>query len=766
MNLRKRVVSVFLNLTLVFCALIITFGALSTGGARAQHGGGTYSAEGNTVSIDGIDAGSVTIETDAYSWSVNNLDDPNFSQTTVTGPEGSVAVVTEHTDGSISISFETPSGGGATTIDGGTFIDINNDGTYDGVDYNGDGDADDPGEPGGPPEPPIEPSPSGCAPNCPSPLTAFEGVATCEIGTTNAENIFNWATVPGITDYELLRNGIQIYIGPDSGPSFFVSDKTPAIVNTGQVYTYTLKTYINGTLSTTKNLTFSSLPCAPAADFNISNPAPSCNRISPSMKITISRSANATRYSLYRHIIDSTPDLGWVRINSNIPQFASLTYDYFDDSYNEPGTTIPPLPVSELEYYAEAYNDFSPGQPPTLSNSGNATTRTFIKDCNIPILSLMINGSQLPTTVNTGNPANLTWSVSHADTCTGTSKITYNPTNPTEDPDPNWNNRIVDPASTGLVQTMLFNNPPNTNAEYTLTCTNDDIGDIITTSVAVPNGLAGYWAMDENSWAGPGAVTDSSGNASNGTAINGPITVSNGQFGKAGKFDGTDDYADLGALSGLNIPANGAFTIIGFLKTSENYGCFLSFRNSSNGNSLLNLCVGYNGLSRTAGALVSVIRDDVSNSGPNFGAFEVRGGSVNTGTWRQFALTRTDTGAIELFIDGVSQGIAQATAGEITTDWRALGAELFWINNSWNGSTTGDRYLNGQLDDIRFYNRVLSAQEMTDLRTSPTISNSTPHPDKTKFTTRTFTINSAGLLKPFIQTTGGDVHTNESISIP
>ncbi len=57
------------------------------------------------------------------------------------------------------------------------------------------------------------------------------------------------------------------------------------------------------------------------------------------------------------------------------------------------------------------------------------------------------------------------------------------------------------------------------------------------------DGLVGYWKADGN-W------NDASGNGNNGTA-NGGVTFEDGLFGKAGSFDGGDDYVEVGALTEL-----------------------------------------------------------------------------------------------------------------------------------------------------------------------------------------------------------------------
>ncbi len=65
-------------------------------------------------------------------------------------------------------------------------------------------------------------------------------------------------------------------------------------------------------------------------------------------------------------------------------------------------------------------------------------------------------------------------------------------------------------------------------------------------------GLIGYWKMDEASWATTSAtVLDSSGNGYNGTPKNHATSTATAKFGRAGTFDGTDDYVSVGNVGSV-----------------------------------------------------------------------------------------------------------------------------------------------------------------------------------------------------------------------
>jgi hypothetical protein len=67
------------------------------------------------------------------------------------------------------------------------------------------------------------------------------------------------------------------------------------------------------------------------------------------------------------------------------------------------------------------------------------------------------------------------------------------------------------------------------------------------------DGLVGWWKMDEASWSGVAdEVIDSSGNGNHGTAQNGGTTTSTAKYGRAGEFDGEDDYVSKDLANSLN----------------------------------------------------------------------------------------------------------------------------------------------------------------------------------------------------------------------
>jgi hypothetical protein len=103
---------------------------------------------------------------------------------------------------------------------------------------------------------------------------------------------------------------------------------------------------------------------------------------------------------------------------------------------------------------------------------------------------------------------------------------------------------------------------------------------------------------------------------------------------------------------------------------------------------------------------------------------------VNDNLWHNIAMTRdATTGIVQLYVDGVLNGAAGFEAGSKLSPFFLIGA-LSNLNSS--NAFTGANFFNGQLDEVRIYNRVLTATEIAEIGqvpAAPTGLMATPIPD-------------------------------------
>ncbi|MAH26654.1 MAG: hypothetical protein CMI19_06845 [Opitutae bacterium] len=195
----------------------------------------------------------------------------------------------------------------------------------------------------------------------------------------------------------------------------------------------------------------------------------------------------------------------------------------------------------------------------------------------------------------------------------------------------------------------------------------------VKTSDALLNGLVGWWKFDETS----GTVAyDSSGNGNDGSLTGGP-TWATGKIGGALSFDGVDDYVlvskDFGSTVSISAWAK---------RVSGNNVMLWCFGNQSSGPDLFfshnKICL------------------NTWDSDTNlFGIF-----LVEANEWYNFS-TIISSVETKLYVDGTLLGSA---------NYRSTAEKNFYISMKEQGQ--GDYAWNGSVDDVRIYDRALSAEEV------------------------------------------------------
>lgn len=204
----------------------------------------------------------------------------------------------------------------------------------------------------------------------------------------------------------------------------------------------------------------------------------------------------------------------------------------------------------------------------------------------------------------------------------------------------------------------------------------------------VPGGLVGYWQMDE---AGGNVVRDLSGNGNTGTFAVAP-TWTNGVIGSGLFFSTTWSYITNSSL--FNVGATNSASL--WIKPKAqggpfNFGPLIDF----GGN---NRCFAISGTDLSAIGLA------FSSGGGGWGITFAPG----TNQWNHVAYVRTGGTNFSFYINGVYAGIG---VGSGTLDSAQFGGIGFRSGN------TGMRY-DGSLDNVRIYNRALSAEEVSKIYTA------------------------------------------------
>ena len=222
---------------------------------------------------------------------------------------------------------------------------------------------------------------------------------------------------------------------------------------------------------------------------------------------------------------------------------------------------------------------------------------------------------------------------------------------------------------------------------FLLLCCSVGIADEIPYST---EGLVGWWKMNEASWNGTAdEVVDSSGYGNHGTAENGATTVAQGVYSRAGSFDGDNDYVDCGNDESLNI--TDVITIEAWAKRVGESRIALSKGEYKEDGWYLDF--------RIAGVIIFKvsIQDDCQVIGSS-------AGTVPDGVWTHMAIVADNGNTVSFYFNGeFDKSVAMnfAYAGNVNRHL-VIGAY----------STEGGLPFNGTIDEVRIYNRALSAEEI------------------------------------------------------
>lgn len=232
-------------------------------------------------------------------------------------------------------------------------------------------------------------------------------------------------------------------------------------------------------------------------------------------------------------------------------------------------------------------------------------------------------------------------------------------------------------------------------------------------SAAPTSGLIGYWKFDETA----GATAADSGGAGHKGAISGAPTWVSGKYNNALSFNGSNNQVNLPDAAALS-PGAGQFTISTWIKPKTISSATQSIWTDYSGDA-----------GKTAQVLITI---DGSTKKVRCVFRDLNAvwvpldSTVNlvSGVWYHVAAVRNGK-TVTLYING-AKNVAADSGNGILGNINTLGSQGPIIGgNIWGGSA-----FNGLIDEVRAYNRALSAQEISDLYNAASVS-PTPTPTPT-----------------------------------
>ena len=239
-----------------------------------------------------------------------------------------------------------------------------------------------------------------------------------------------------------------------------------------------------------------------------------------------------------------------------------------------------------------------------------------------------------------------------------------------------------------------------------------NIANAYTPSYGISSGLVGYWTLDtrDTYWNPVGATTtqDTSGTGNKGTLVGMSKSVATvlGKLGQAIRFDGINDYLTAGNSSALkpSLP----ITMTMWIKPNVvQAGGLVAFRDGEFHN-------GYWVTLLSTGAVTLGYGSNTVCDAAGRRSGTTDNSLITAGQWTHVAAVIRGATDMTLSINGVAQSLAYTgTGGSIVY---AAGSTLkIGVGQFGGGPGCLPSYYNGQIDDVRVYNRALSQGEIYQL---------------------------------------------------
>jgi hypothetical protein len=308
------------------------------------------------------------------------------------------------------------------------------------------------------------------------------------------------------------------------------------------------------------------------------------------------------------------------------------------------------------------------------------------------------HGNSVTSSVTVSVVANAAPVITSSTTASSTNGSSFSYTITATNTPTSYNATPIPPGLSVAAGTGVLSGTPTSAGTFSITisATNSGGTGSATLTLTVATGPVGYWKLDDGSGA---SAADSSGFGNTGTLVNGPAWTT-GQVNGALSFNGSSQYVTVPAPTGSSLDLDKApVTIAAWVNTNTiTAQQAILVRGLSNGIGSGNQ--GY-GLWITSGGKINV----GSAGGGNFSSNV----AITASAWHQITAIINGT-ASKVYIDGVDQTPASVNIGVVTSSLPLT------IGASRNNTQTGYvGFFNGTLDDVRVYNRALSASEAATL---------------------------------------------------
>lgn len=269
-------------------------------------------------------------------------------------------------------------------------------------------------------------------------------------------------------------------------------------------------------------------------------------------------------------------------------------------------------------------------------------------------------------------------------------------------------------SSTGFVgaqnsSTKFFNGAIDDLRIYNRAITSAEVTQLYTGSSPVncDQTCVGWWRMNDN--AANTTVADSSGAGNTGTAQqNTSVLTTSGIFAGGLTFNGSSDYIDAG--NSATVKPTFPFTTEAWFKITSLPAIISPIISSSDvaGNGFYS---GFSVYVNSTGTIAARAADNGGTSTSNRKSFTSDNAVISANTWYHVTAVYTDINNIAIYLNGAS--VAGSMSGTGTTLAYAANNKLRIGAFYYTGDAT-TKYFPGSIDDVRLYNRVLSASEINE----------------------------------------------------